>query len=76
MRRRRFITCGATFAALTLGARDRRVTSFYAGRILNGEKPADLPVQQAERIESVINTKAVKRLALRRRCLCWAPPTP
>ena len=42
----------------------QRLAGTYAGRILQGAKPADLPVQQAVKVELVLNMKTAKTLGI------------
>jgi ABC transporter substrate binding protein len=41
-----------------------RLAGRYAGRVLNGEKPTDLPVQQSTKVEMFLNLRTAKTLGI------------
>jgi len=61
---REFVAAGGLVAYGSAVADAYRLAGVYTGRILAGDKPADLPVQQATKVEMYINLKTAKTLGI------------
>ncbi len=61
---REFAAAGGLLSYGTDIADTFRLAGIYTGRVLKGDKPADLPVQQESKVELIINLKAAKALGI------------
>ena len=61
---RSFVAAGGLVSYGSDETENYRLVGIYAGKILNGDKPADLPVQQTTKVELIVNLKTAMALGI------------
>jgi putative ABC transport system substrate-binding protein len=61
---RRFVAAGGLMSYGSSETEYYHLIGTYTGRVLKGDKPADLPVQQSTKVELMINLKSAKTLGI------------